>query len=205
MNRDDLLKLIADTAYNVGFGAKKHFATFDIVTKVPGLIRIFSIAVGIYSLALDALPNRFLSASFIILGIISLYISFYDSQKDKYEEAGIALIQLFNELKKLYFHVKEAGDDTLPESIEKLTQIENKYYQLSISKQILFSDWYTHYKFFWQYQIDWVEEQKHFKLFTDKIPLTFLIMVLFSSIALAWWIFTSGAIPFEQVILQSAE
>ena len=205
MNRDDLLKLIADIAYNVGFGAKKHFATFDIVTKVPGLIRIFSIAVGIYSLALDALPNRFLSASFIILGIISLYISFYDSQKDKYEEAGIALIQLFNELKKLYFHVKEAGDDTLPESIEKLTQIENKYYQLSISKQILFSDWYTHYKFFWQYQIDWVEEQKHFKLFTDKIPLTFLIMVLFSSIALAWWIFTSGAIPFEQVILQSAE
>jgi hypothetical protein len=205
MNRDDLLKLIADTAYNVGFGAKKHFATFDIVTKVPGLIRIFSIAVGIYSLALDALPNRFLSASFIILGIISLYISFYDSQKDKYEEAGIELIQLFNELKKLYFHVKEAGDDTLPESIEKLTQIENKYYQLSISKQILFSDWYTHYKFFWQYQIDWVEEQKHFKLFRDKIPLTFLIMVLFSSIALAWWIFTSGAIPFEQVILQSAE
>jgi len=205
MNRDDLLKLIADTAYNIGFGAKKHFATFDIVTKVPGLIRIFSIAVGIYFLALDALPNRFLSASFIILGIISLYISFYDSQKDKYEEAGIALIQLFNELKKLYFHVKEAGDDTLPESIEKLTQIENKYYQLSISKQILFSDWYTHYKFFWQYQIDWVEEQKHFKLFTDKIPLTFLIMVLFSSIALAWWIFTSGAIPFEQVILQSAE
>jgi len=205
MNRYDLLRLIADTAYNIGFGAKKHFATFDIVTKVPGLMRIFSIAVGIYSLALDGLSSRFLSASFIILGITSLYISFYDSQKDKYEEAGVALIQLFNELKKLYFHVKETGDDVLPESIEKLTQIESKYYQLSMSKQILFSDWYTHYKFFWQHQIDWVDEQKHFKLFRDKIPLTFLIAVLFSSIALAWWILISGAVPFKQVILQSVE
>ncbi|MBD2000608.1 SLATT domain-containing protein [Leptolyngbya sp. FACHB-541] len=202
MNRDNLLKLIAETAYNVGFGAKKHLATFDIVVKVPGLIRLFSITVGIYSLAFNGLSSRFLSASLIILGIISLYISFYDSQKDKYEEVGVSLIQLFNELKKLYFHVKEADDDALPESIEKLTQIESEYYQLSISKQILFSDWYTHYKFFWQYQIDWLDEQKHFRLFRDKIPLSFLMMVLFLSIALAGWIFTSGAIPLEQVILR---
>lgn len=201
MNRNDLLKLIADTAYNVGFGAKKHLATFDIVVKIPGLIRIFSISVGIYSLALDGLSSRFLSASLIILGIISLYISFYDSQKDKYEEVGVSLIQLFNELKKLYFQVKEASDDDSPESIKKLTEIENKYYQLSISKQILFSDWYTHYKFFWQYQIDWVDEQKHFKLFRDKIPLSFLITVLFLSIALVWWLFISGVMSFEQVTL----
>lgn len=34
MRRDDLLKHIADTGYNVGFGAKKHFATYDITDKV---------------------------------------------------------------------------------------------------------------------------------------------------------------------------
>ena len=31
MDKDDLLKHIAETGYNVGFGAKLHFATYDIV------------------------------------------------------------------------------------------------------------------------------------------------------------------------------
>ena len=49
MKRDDLLKCIADTGYNVGFGAKKHFATYDLVEKSPGWISFLSIAFGIYS------------------------------------------------------------------------------------------------------------------------------------------------------------
>ena len=38
MDRDGLLRSIAETGYNVGFGAKKNFATHDIVQKAPGLI-----------------------------------------------------------------------------------------------------------------------------------------------------------------------
>lgn len=49
---------------------------------------------------------------------------------------------------------------------------ESQYYGASISKQILFSDWYAHYKFFWQYQIDWVANQKNFSFWRDKVPLT---------------------------------
>ncbi|MBE9136183.1 SLATT domain-containing protein [Nodosilinea sp. LEGE 07088] len=197
MSKDNVLKLIAETAYNVGFGAKKHMATFDIVVKAPGLIRFFSITVGIYSLAFDGLSSKTLSASLLILGIIGLYISLYDSQKDRYEKVGIELIQLFNDLKKLYYYAKEADDEALNEILKQLTEVEAKYYQLSISKQILFSDWYTHYKFFWQYQIDWVDEQKHFGLFRDKVPLSFLATVLFLVVALAWWAFISKAIPFS--------
>ena len=188
MSRDDLLKLIAEKAYDIGFGAKKHMATYDIVVKVPGAIRLFSITVGIYSLAIDGISSEFLSASLVVLGIISLYISFYDSQKDKYESVGVKLIQLFNELKKLYFQTKEADDEALTEIVKSVSKIENQYYEVSISKQILFSDWYTHYKFFWQYQIGWVNEQKQFKLFRDKVPPTFLLAVLVSLLALSWWV-----------------
>lgn len=188
MDRSDLLKTIAEKAYDIGFGAKKHMATYDIVVKVPGAIRLFSITVGIYSLAFDSISNKFLSASLVVLGVISLYISFYDSQKDKYESVGVKLIQLFNDLKKLYFQAKAAEEKDFPGILESVKDVENQYYEVSISKQILFSDWYTHYKFFWQYQIEWIDEQKKFKLFRDKVPLTFLLAVLVSLLALSWWI-----------------
>ena len=48
----------------------------------------------------------------------------------------------------------------------------------ALAMQILFSDWYAHYKFFWQYQIDWVDEQKKFKLFRDKLPLSFMFWMV---------------------------
>lgn len=178
MQRDDLLKAIAETGYNVGFGAKKHLATFDLVTKVPGYIRFFSISFGIYSLAFDNLSSRFLSASLIVLGVISLYISFYNSRKEEYEGAGVALIQLFNKLKKLYLRAKIVDDEEMPGIVEQLEAVENEYYSKSMSTQILFSDWYAHYKFFWEFQIDWVDEQKSFKLLRDKVPLTASISIL---------------------------
>ena len=83
MKRDDLLKCIADTGYNVGFGAKKHFATYDLVEKSPGWISFLSIAFGIYSLAFKELSTSFLSASFTILGVVSLYVSMYDAKKSE--------------------------------------------------------------------------------------------------------------------------
>jgi hypothetical protein len=39
-------------------------------------------------------------------------------------------------------------------------------------KHIFLSDWYAHYKIFWQAQIDWVDEQLHFRFWRDKVPLT---------------------------------
>ena len=62
MNRSDFLKCIAETGYNVGFGAKKHFATYDLVEKSPGWISFISIAFGIYSLAFKELSTSFLTA-----------------------------------------------------------------------------------------------------------------------------------------------
>ncbi|MFM2315546.1 MAG: hypothetical protein RLZZ04_4824 [Cyanobacteriota bacterium] len=187
MDKNSLLKDIAETGYNVGFGGRKHFATYDIVDKTPGRISFVSMAFGTYALVFDGLSTEFLSASFVVIGIIGLYISFYDSRKSDYEKAGTALTRLFNELRQLYRTTKSANDDALPEYKQKLNDIETRYYETSISKQILFSDWYAHYKFFWQVQIDWIDEQKNFKLLRDKIPLTFSLTVILAVAALIFW------------------
>lgn len=76
MNKQDLLKLIADAGYNVGFGAKKHFATFDIVDKAPGWIGFFSMSIGVLALFVDFCSSKEMSAFLIVLGVAGLYANF---------------------------------------------------------------------------------------------------------------------------------
>ena len=85
------------------------------------------------------------------------------------------LTKLFNELKSLYYQVKSSENTNLSEENERLSKIETQYYACCISRQIFFSDLYAHYKFFWQHQIDWVDEQKHFRFWRDKVPLSFTV------------------------------
>lgn len=179
MKKEDLLRDIAETGYNVGFGSCKHFSTFDIVSKTPGWIGFISIAFGVYALIFDSLTDKFYSATFVVIGVIGLYIAFYDEKKSSYESAGIELRKLYNNLRQLYFKVKSSNQNDLDGFLQELKDIESKYYSTAITKQILFSDWYAHFKFFWQLQIEWIHEQKKFKFLRDKIPLTaHLVIVL---------------------------
>ncbi len=180
MNKNDLLKHIAQTAYNVGFGAKKNFATYDIVAKMPGLISFISLAFGVYALVFEALNVKFFSATFIILGVVGMFITFYDSKKDEYAKIGVQLTKLFNALKILYGQVK-AEQGALDMYVAELQRIEMDYNNISMHHQIMFSNWYAHYKFFWEHQIDWIDEQLSFKFFNDKVPLSlwFTILIIF--------------------------
>lgn len=179
MNKNDLLKMIAQKGYDVGFGAKKHFATYDIIEKAPGWIGFASTTVGVLGLVFDSLSTKLISAVFVIVGVSGLYISFYNHEKQTYDDTGTKIIRLCNELKALYFTVKSLPDNfNFQPYIDQLNEIENRYYSYSISKQILASNWYAHYKFFWEHQIDWMDEQLHFKLFKDKIPLSFMLFFL---------------------------
>jgi hypothetical protein len=181
MDKNTLLKMIAETGYNVGFGAKKHFATYDIVEKAPGWIGILSLAVGVFALFIDDIANnKILSAAITILGVGGLYISFYNDKKDNYVKAAVEILKLFNRLKSLYFKVQASSSHDFTAEHGELEKIENEFYNLAITKQIFLSDWYAHIKFFWQHQIDWIDEQKHFKFMRDKVPLSahFAIIVL---------------------------
>ena len=186
MNKSDLLKSIAEKGYDVGFGAKKHFATYDIIEKAPGLISFSSMAFGIFALAVKGLSTELISAIFIVLGVVGLYISLYDHKKSSYEQSGVALTKLYNELKALYLKVKNIDEESDFSELQKeLSEIENRYYPVCISKQILFSNWYAHYKFYWEHQIEWVNEQLKFSFFRDKIPLSLWLTIFVIIIGLA--------------------
>lgn len=196
MDKSDLLKRIADTAYNVGFGAKKHFATYDIVEKAPGWIGFISMAVGVFALFCDWLATKQISAILIVLGISGLQVNNYSEGKQKYEQSGVLLTNLFNKLKSLYLSVKSSNKSDFSEAIDEIERIELEFNSNCISKQILFSDWYAHYKFFWQHQIEWIDEQKHFRFWRDKVPLSFMVVCLLSlvSILVIYYEYSKGAI-----------
>jgi len=186
MEKKIILKQIAEKAYDIGFGAKKNFATYDISQKIPGFINFISLSIGILGLFIETFTVKHISASLIILGIISLYVSPYTERNEIYEKNGVASTKLFNELKKLYYKIQSSDDTDYDTEIKELKRIENEFYSQTISKQILFSDWYAHYKFFWQHQINWIDEELNFKFWRDKIPLSaFIVSVTIFLIILA--------------------
>lgn len=178
MSKEGFLRNIAETAYNVGFGAKKHFATYDITLKAPGLIGFISFAFGVFALIYDDLNIKAISATFLVLGISGIYISRYESGRDEYANNGKQLTDLFNDLKRLYYRL--SGDEPLTqEHRDELARIERAYTEVSCPHQMIFSNWYAHYKFFWEQQIGWIDEQLHFKFLRDKIPLSLSIFIGF--------------------------
>lgn len=193
MNREGLLRSIAETGYNVGFGAKKNFATYDIVQKAPGLIGFISLAVGVFALIYEPLNSKWIAATLVVLGIASLYVTHYDHNNVAYSEEGERLTALFYRLRDLYRDVQatDAHSDFVAYR-QRLDELQSEVFSSNQSKQILFSDWYAHYKFFWQHQIEWIDEQKEFKFWRDKVPLSLSFTIVLAVLTLgaiggAWW------------------
>lgn len=188
MKKETLLKEIATTGYNVGFGAKKHFATYDIACKAPNLITRFSFAMAVFSLIYDSISSKIISAVLIIIGYIGWELSKYDACKDQYNKAGQTLTDYYNKLRILYIEVKDTDDESKLSCLEsEYQEILKNYTQISVSEQNLFSDWWAHYKFFYQQQIDWVDEQLRFSFIKDKIPsslILVLLLIIISSVVL---------------------
>lgn len=177
MQKKDLLNHIASAGYNVGFGAKKSFATFDIVSKIPGWIGIISLAVSIFGLYMDEMSSKHIAAIFIILSIGSLYINFYDSDKNKYEEAGKMQTSIFRNIERLYY---DAKSEDAPDSVKFISQLDNlmqEFDKSTITKQIFGSNWYAHYKFFSEMEKRWIEEQLSLTFWKDKFPNTLKIFL----------------------------
>jgi hypothetical protein len=181
MTKPDLLKHIAETGYNIGYAAKKHFATYDLSAKAPGSISFFTFVVGLAFLLVDFAAKKYFSAACLLLGVLGMRVSMWDHKKDDYSKIGRELTGLFNAAKALYFQVKASEGDLSPYE-GQLAQLQDEFNSLGLSGQMLFSDWYAHYKFFWQQQIGWIDEQLHFGVFRDKIPLSLTATVVFISL-----------------------
>ena len=111
MKKNDLLRLIAESGYNIGFGAKLHFSTLDIVEKAPGWINVIAFIIGVYALIFPALAAAGISATLVIASALTIYVTFYNSDKQKYDEAGVSLTRSYNQLRDLYAEVKAQPDD----------------------------------------------------------------------------------------------
>lgn len=185
MNKENLLKMIAESGYNLGYGAKKHFATFDLIEKMPGWLSFVAFVVGIYALFMPVLATNQFSAAMILFGIASLYISAYNAEKQKYEDGGKHLTGCYNKLRAMYYEVQSMPDTTdFSPYVTAHNDLYSAAFAHTVSKQIFLSDWYAHYKFFWQQEIQWIDEQKHFTLLRDKLPLTFTVAISAALLAL---------------------
>lgn len=171
MKKEELLKSIAINGYNVGFGAKKNFASHDIVLKLPSWIGFITLAIGILQLGYNNLgTNKELSALLIIISFAALYINIYNSSSDKFESEGVRLTKIFNQLRDLYYIVKVDTKSDFESEKKRMDEIMLEFYSNTISKQVFLSQWYAHFKFFYEMQIDWIDEQLKFRFFKDKLP-----------------------------------
>ncbi|WP_261844248.1 SLATT domain-containing protein [Aliamphritea ceti] len=196
MDKESLLKLIAESGYNVAFGAKKHFASYDMIEKLPELIGLVSIFAGVLALVYPEFAQVKVSVVVILMGVVGLYISQHNSEKAKYEEAGRALTGIHDQLKALFYRAKNNQSASFTTEEAELKSLLEEFNEASISKQLILSDWYAHYKFFWQHQIDWIERQRieegrKFRFWRDKVPLSFSIVCTVLIVSLLY-----SAIPF---------
>lgn len=185
MNKESLLKEIATNGYNVGIGAKKNFASYDILIKLPSWVGFVSLSIGVLQLGYDSLGgNKELSAFLIIISVAIMYLNCFNAKIDDFNEEGIRLTKIFNSLRLLYFKVKDSDNEDYNTESNELSEILNEYYSKSITKQVFMSQWYAHYKFFYEMQIDWVDEQLNFKFIKDKVPASIKIIVSTTIIAI---------------------
>ena len=188
MTQSEMLKLIARHGYNVGFGAKKNFATYDLICKASGWISFISLAVGVFALFIPELATNIISAILIIFGVATMYIQFYDSEKQSYESAGIEQTKIFNELEVIYRNVKSDANFDYQRTQQSIDAIMSRFYGTVISKQIFGSNWYAHYKFYCEFEKAWVEEELNLTL-KDKIPLSLCFLAslaIIFTIAVIW-------------------
>lgn len=178
MNKESLLKEIATNGYNVGFGAKKNFASYDILIKLPSWVGFVSLSIGILQLGYNSLGgNKELSAFLIIISVAIMYLNCFNAKIDDFNEEGTRLTNNFNSLRFLYLRVKDSNKEDYNTESNELQEIIKECNSKSITKQVFMSQWYGHYKFFYEMQIDWIDEQLKFKFIKDKVPASIKIIV----------------------------
>jgi hypothetical protein len=174
MGKDDLLRSIAETGYNVVFGAKKTFATHDLVEKVPNWVGFVSAAIGILGLVYDPLSAKLPSVALLIIGISAIYLAPYSGRE--YDKVAKELTEIGGKLRDLYRRVKNDEDQATAEAT--LAALSQRANEISISKQVFISGWLAHYKFFSEHQTGWMDEQLGFQTWRDMIPLSAKIVII---------------------------
>jgi hypothetical protein len=99
MEEQKLTKQIATEYYNVNYGAKMNFASYDICEKLPSVISMASLSFGILALGFAEFNSKVLGAALLIIGIAGLLLKPREAMKEEYKQAGEKLIALSKKIK----------------------------------------------------------------------------------------------------------
>lgn len=179
MKKETLLKLIAEKGYIISYAANLNFATYDIVTGLPPRVSYISLAVAVIGLIWTGINTCWITVPILLLSIACIYTEKYLANIEEYAKRGVANTNQWNELKRMYYQVKDSTDDSLDEEVMKrLQQIEEKFNSTAEYNQVLFANWYAHYKLFAEKDYHWMDEQLKFDFWKDKLPRSFTVILL---------------------------
>ncbi len=187
--REALKKRSAQLGYSLGYGTKRHFATYDIVEKTPAFFGVLSFAIGITFLIYknDSLAT-FIGASSSVVGFALLYLNEYLNEKDKYITTGKQLNILYSKAYSIYEKSKTCQDNEIHNLESELDKINDEFQKISIHKQVFFSNEYAHFKLFGESQPDWFVNELGLSFWKDKIPAIWRIYGAIIFTALFIWV-----------------
>lgn len=177
MNKQQLQKSLAQTAYNIGFGAKKHFVSYDLYNNLPLILSVSVIIVAIFQLT--PIYNKIILGDWqvivpvilIAIGFIGIITDCKAKDKENINKTGKELIKYFNRLRNMYNEVSSLPEDgDFQKYMDELNEIESTYPNISISNLAIGTHIIANLKFFGgETQIDWIDKELNFKL-KDKFP-----------------------------------
>ena len=171
MDKDGLQSMVARIAYNTGFGAYKHFYTYSLLTKTPGWIGLTTALIGLIQLAGYGVGyEKPISITLLFLGMVIWSMAAQYQNRESYNEVGKELNSLFHQLMEIYFKSQSCSDDELLKLNKEVNEINQKLQDISITKQVMFSDLLAHYGFFYKADIQWLEAARGFGFWQDKVP-----------------------------------
>lgn len=183
MNKESLLKQIAEKGYKISFAANLNFATYDIVTGWPPKVTFISLAISIIGLVWPEISTYWITIPILLMSIACIYTERYSKGINRYGDRGRENTHLWNELKELYFRVKNCDEGSdFSEEFKQFKNISDEFNQTSEYDQIFFANCFAHYKLFCEKDYHWMDEQLHFSFWKDKFPsrlkafISFLLM-----------------------------
>lgn len=187
MTEQTIKRQIAREYYNVLYGAKLNFASFDICEKIPTVISVLSLSFGVLGLAFADFNNKVLAALLLIIGIIGIVLKPREAMKDQYFKSGQKLNQLSKQIENLFEEINVNDEDSVVAGRVKLAEFQKQHSEINLPSPVFLSSWYTHYKVFSEHNSDWMCKELNLT-WKDKVPLSLRLTLIVLLIALILWI-----------------
>ena len=127
MKKESLLKQIAEKGYVVSFAANLNFATYNIVAGWPPKVTFFSLAISIIGLVCPEISTYWITVPILLMSVACIYTERYSKSINRYGDRGRENTHQWNELKELYFRVKNCDEGSdFSEEFKQLKNTANK-------------------------------------------------------------------------------